>query len=153
MAASTTHMEYRNSWSCYKGWKASDKCYTQQKGIVPLQRALLYTTKGHYSLAKSLNCHVNCSTHTYLWPMSGYPGCRQTGETVVMREVCFGIKDYWLHKSTQRAAAQFILQPQYTDNPQSMCEGITCLHYKSICPWVSLVPIKLTHEERSRTAH
>ena len=42
MAASTTHMEYRNSWSCYKGWKASDKCYiyTQQKGIVPLQRAL-----------------------------------------------------------------------------------------------------------------
>jgi len=25
----------------HKGWKASDKCYTQQKGIVPLQRALI----------------------------------------------------------------------------------------------------------------
>jgi len=37
-----------------------------------------------------------------------------------------------LHKTTQRAAAQFILQPQYTDNPQSICEGITCLHYKGI---------------------
>ena len=40
----TTHMEY----SCYK---ASDKCYTQQKGNIPR------------------SCHVNCGTHTYLWPV------------------------------------------------------------------------------------
>jgi len=33
-----------------------------------------------------------------------------------------------LHKATQEAAAQFILQPQYTDNPQNICEGFTCLH-------------------------
>jgi len=32
------------------------------------------------------------------------------------------------HKTTKEAAAQFILQPQYTDNPQNICEGITCLH-------------------------
>jgi len=47
------------------------------------------------------------------------------------REGCFGIEDE-LHKETQRAAAQFILQPHYTDNPQSICEGITCLHYNGI---------------------
>ena len=31
-----------------------------------------------------------------------------------LREFCFGIEDK-LHKATQEAAAQFILQPQYTD--------------------------------------
>ena len=29
-----------------------------------------------------------------------------------------------LHKSMQGAAAQFILQPQYADNPQNICEGV-----------------------------
>jgi len=38
-----------------------------------------------------------------------------------------GIEDK-VHKATQEAAAQFILQPQYTDNPQNLCEGITYLH-------------------------
>jgi len=55
--------------------KASDKCYTQQKGM-------------HCSLAKSLNYQVNCSIHTYLWPVltnEWLPGCKQTGETVVTR--------------------------------------------------------------------
>ena len=32
-----------------------------------------------------------------------------------LQEVCFGIVDY-LGKVTQEAAAQFIIQPQYTDN-------------------------------------
>ena len=27
-----------------------------------------------------------------------------------------------------KAAAQFILQPQYTNNPQNICERVTCLH-------------------------
>ena len=27
-----------------------------------------------------------------------------------------------------KAAAQFILQPQYTNNPQDICERVTCLH-------------------------
>jgi len=52
----------KHTWSTRKAYvatragkfaKASDKCYTQQKSIVHL-------------LAKSLNYHVNCSTHTYL---------------------------------------------------------------------------------------
>jgi len=33
-----------------------------------------------------------------------------------------------LHKATQEAAAQFILQPQYTDNPENICEWTTCLY-------------------------
>jgi len=41
------------------------------------------------------------------------------------------LKTSRMHKATQEVAAQFILQPQYTDNPQNICEGITCLH-KSI---------------------
>ena len=48
-----------------------------------------------------------------------YHGCRQAAETVV----CFGIRDE-LHKATQGAAAQFTLQPQYTDNHQNICEGV-----------------------------
>ena len=45
----------------------------------------------------------------------GYPGCSQAGETVVMRGLLWyrGL----MHKATQNAAAQFLLQPQYTDNP------------------------------------
>ena len=38
-------------------------------------------------------------------------------------EVGFDIEDL-LHKATREAAAQFILQPQYTDNPQNICEGV-----------------------------
>jgi len=29
-----------------------------------------------------------------------------------------------LLKETREAAAQFILQPQYTDNPQNICEDL-----------------------------
>ena len=35
----------------------------------------------------------------------------------------FDIADV-LHKSMQGAAGQFILQPQYADNPQNICEGV-----------------------------
>ena len=52
---------------------------------------------------------------------SGCPGCRQTGEMVVMTG-CFGSEDYW-HKATCEAAAHLILQPQYTDNPLNICES------------------------------
>ena len=99
-------MEYRNSWSCYKGWKASDKCYTQQKGIVPLQRALTIY-------------HVNCSTHTYLFVtclnqrVVTLHGCRQTGETVVRGLLCpvhFTTTLHW----------QF----------QNICEKILQMHFK-----------------------
>ena len=33
------------------------------------------------------------------------------------------VEDY-LHKATREASAQFLLQPQYTDNPQNICEGV-----------------------------
>ena len=29
-----------------------------------------------------------------------------------------------LRKATREASAQFLLQPQYTDNPQNICEGV-----------------------------
>ena len=32
------------------------------------------------------------------------------------------------HIWQEEAAAHFLLQLQYTDNPQNICEGITCLH-------------------------
>ena len=43
-----------------------------------------------------------------------------------LQEVNFGIEDY-LHKATLEAAAQFSLQPQYTDNHQNICNAITNL--------------------------
>ena len=36
-------------------------------------------------------------------------------------EVCFGIE---LDKVIQEVTAQFILQPQYADNFQNVCEGV-----------------------------
>ena len=44
-------------------------------------------------------------------------------ETQWLQEVCFGIEDYT--KATQEAAARFILQPQYIDNPIN----IILIHY------------------------
>ena len=39
------------------------------------------------------------------------------------------LRSQWLweancKKETEKAAAQFILQPQYTDNCQNICEGV-----------------------------
>ena len=75
------------------------------------------------------DCYSTAKTSWLFYPQSGYPGFRQIGEAVVTGGL-FGIEDY-LHKATQETAAQFILQPQYTDNPQNICEGITCLHIRA----------------------
>ena len=39
------------------------------------------------------------------------------------RQVYFNMRDNLL-KATRGAAVQFTLQPQYTDNPQNICEGV-----------------------------
>jgi len=44
-------------------------------------------------------------------------------------EVCFGIEDK-LDKVIQEETAQFILQPQYADNFQNICEGVLQMHFK-----------------------
>ena len=44
-------------------------------------------------------------------------------------EVCFGIEDK-LDKVIQEETAQFILQPQYTDDFQNICEGVLQMQCK-----------------------
>ena len=38
---------------------------------------------------------------------------------------------YYLHKATKEAAAQFILQPQFHDNPQYICEWVIAIALQS----------------------
>ena len=52
-------------------------------------------------------------------PQSGYPSWRQTGQW--LWQVALILKTNCI------TAAQFLLQPQYTDNPQNICERS---HYK-----------------------
>ena len=59
---------------------------------------------------------VDCFSHR----SNGYLGCIQAGETVIMRGLL-----WYEHKAAQEATDQFILQPQYTDNPQNICRVIT----------------------------
>jgi len=77
--------------------KASDKCDTQQKTLFPRKDSR----------------HVNCSTHTCLWPvlttMSGYPGCRQPEETVLLGGLTLGLETNCI-KQLQRKLVQIILQ-------------------------------------------
>ena len=56
---------------------------------------------------------------------SGYPGCRQTGDTVIMRGLLWYLR--LIAKGNSRAAAQFILQPQYTEKPYNICGSLTWL--------------------------
>ena len=62
-------------------------------------------------------------------PQSGYLGCIQAGETVIMT----------LTNTAQEAAAQFILQPQYTDNPQNICGGVIAIYPQMFCGFFSML--------------
>ena len=48
-------------------------------------------------------------------PQSGYPGCRHSDYALVFETNC------------SRAAAQFILQPQYAENHYNICGSLTWL--------------------------
>ena len=75
-------------------------------------------------------CIYTANTSWSFLPQISYPCCRQTEETVVMR----GLLWCWrlTAQGNPQAAAWFILQPQYTNNPQNICERVTCLHENSL---------------------
>ena len=64
--------------------------------------------------------------YSSFWGTYVYTAKTNWRDSAWLQEVYFGIEDY-LHKATVEAAAQFILQPQYTDNPQNICNGIANL--------------------------
>ena len=49
------------------------------------------------------------------------------------------MEDY-LHKATQEAAAQFILQPQYTNNSQNICEMVITNALQSCSKGIFMYP-------------
>ena len=76
------------------------------------------------SLLQWLPCKLLCSLLWFklvAWTTEySFHGYRQAEEAV--HEVSFW---YWKLIATQLAAGHFLLQPQYTDNPQKICEGVT----------------------------
>ena len=64
-----------------------------------------------------------CSIHSKNKLVVLYHGCRQTGETVVMRGWLLELKTNCVRRP-KGAAAQFILQPQYTDNPHKIFDSL-----------------------------
>ena len=75
--------------------------------------------------ANVLQTYITVKTSWLFQLQSGYPGCRQTGDTVIMRGLLWYLR--LIAKGNSRAAAQFILQPQYAENPYNICGSLTWL--------------------------
>ena len=91
-----------------------------------MQEKELYVSASTLFFLRTAWATTNTVKTSWLFqPQSGYPGCRQTGDTVIMRGLLWYLR--LIAKGNSRAAAQFILQPQYAENPYNICGSLTWL--------------------------
>ena len=74
-----------------------------------------------YNNLKLVHCKNKLVVSTTEW----LPGYKQIGDTVIIRSLLWYLR--LIAKGNSRAAAQFILQPQYTENPYNIYGSLTWL--------------------------